>query len=423
MIRPRKIKAGALQFVLFIGALVAVLLFAFVLISHVHAKFRKKSEIFVDLIRANDAALYQSLQLDGSSQSDILFTETTKEGKQTEVIREPWGIFEIRKSKVTHGKLTYSKIALVGHQNEKRPALYLKDRQRPLVVAGRAKIIGDAFLPERGVKTGNIAGNGYAYQNLVFGKQKRSTEALPKLEELQKKTFYELSEGNIPIVSNNNLVQELKSLNNSFSQPIQIIDGTQLILDGVQLSGHIMIRASQSIVVKPTTQLKDVVLIAPKIIIASGTQGNFQAFASKRIEGGRNCSLTYPTVLALVDQSIKETASLEQVGIHIDKNSTVRGVACYLESHLAKMPLFPNISIAENTLMMGEIYNQGALELKGRVEGSVSTTSFIAMEQGAIYQNHLYNGQIDIKSLPNSYAGLLYANESPSAVMKWLYLE
>ncbi|MEM8765267.1 MAG: hypothetical protein AAGD88_15720 [Bacteroidota bacterium] len=421
MIRLRKIKAGALQFVLFIGTLIAVLLFAFVLISHVHAEFRKKSEVFVDLIRANDAALHQSLQLDGSSQSDMLFTETTKEGRQTEVVREPWGIFEIREAKVIHGKLTYSKIALVGHQNEKRPALYLKDRQRPLVVAGRAKIIGDAFLPERGVKTGNIAGNGYAYQNLVFGQQKRSTETLPKLANLQKTTFFALSEGNIPLVSNHNLVQELKSLRNSFEQPIQIIDGTQLTLDGIQLSGRIMIRASQSIIVKQTAQLEDVILMAPKITIAPGAQGNFQAFASKRIEVGQNCNLTYPTVLALVDQSIKETSNLDQVGIHIGKNSTVRGIACYLESHSAKMPLFPNISIAENALMMGEIYNQGALELKGRVEGSVSTTSFIAMEQGAIYQNHLYNGQIDINSLPNSYTGLLYANESPNAVMKWLY--
>ncbi|MEO1546697.1 MAG: hypothetical protein AAFU74_08140 [Bacteroidota bacterium] len=421
MIRLRKIKAGALQFVLFIGTLVAVLLFAFVLISHVHAKFRKKSEIFVDLIRANDAALYQSLELNGSSPSDILFTETTKEGRQTEVVREPWGIFEIRKSQVTHGKLTYTKMALVGHQNKKLPALYLKDRQRPLVVAGRAKIVGDAFLPERGVKTGNIAGNGYAYQNLVFGQQRRSAEILPELADLQRKTLYELSEGNIPVVNNNNLVQELKSSSNSFEQPIRIIDGSQLTLDGIQLSGHIMVRASQTIIVKPTTQLEDVILMAPKIIIASGTQGNFQAFASKSIEVGQNCNLAYPTVLALVDKSMKDTPSLDQAAMQIGKNSTVRGIACYLEKHPAKMPLYPNIRIAENAVIMGEIHNQGALEVKGIVEGSVSTTSFIAMEQGAIYQNHLYNGQINIKSLPESYTGLLYQNQSPNSVMKWLY--
>ncbi|MEO1486504.1 MAG: hypothetical protein AAFU57_12200 [Bacteroidota bacterium] len=419
--QARKIKAGALQFVLFIGALVAVLLFAFVLISHVHAKFRKKSEIFVDLIRANDAALFQSLQVDSNAQSDILFTETTKEGRQTEVVRQPWGIFEIRKANVTHGKLSYSKIGLVGRQNSQRPALYLKDRQRPLVVAGSAKIIGDAFLPERGVKTGNIAGNGYAYQNLVFGKQKRSTEALPKLADFQKKTFYELSEGNVPTLNSSNLVQELKSLSNSFSRPLQVIDGTQLILEGIQLSGYIMIRASKSIVVKPTAKLEDVVLMAPEITIASGTTGNFQAFASKNIAVGQNCSLTYPTVLALVDKKPKETQELDQSSIQIGKNSIVRGLACYLEKHSAKMPLFPNISIAENAIVMGEIYNQGALELKGTVEGSVSTTSFIAMEQGAIYQNHLYDGQINIKALPNSYTGLLYTNESPNSIMKWLY--
>ena len=52
----------------------------------------------------------------------------------------------------------------------------------------------------------------------------------------------------------------------------------------------------------------------------------------------------------------------------------------------------------------------------------VSTDAFIALEDGSVYQNHLYNGQINSLILDESYAGLLLASrENNKKVMKWLY--
>ena len=54
MIWRKKIKGGALQFVLFVGTIVAVLLMSFVLISHSHTLFKKKTDITIALIQAAD---------------------------------------------------------------------------------------------------------------------------------------------------------------------------------------------------------------------------------------------------------------------------------------------------------------------------------------------------------------------------------
>ncbi len=79
--------------------------------------------------------------------------------------------------------MKFTKIGLVGHRSENRYALYLEDNNRPMVIAGDAKISGDAFLPERGIKMGNIQGFGYTKPQLVYGRQQQSNARLPELNQ------------------------------------------------------------------------------------------------------------------------------------------------------------------------------------------------------------------------------------------------
>ena len=81
----------------------------------------------------------------------------------------------------------------------------------------------------------------------------------------------------------------------------------------------------------------------------------------------------------------------------------------------------PQIKLEENASVLGEIYCSKNLELRGMVSGHVSTDAFIAMENGSIYQNHLYNGSINSSGLPLEYAGLLSANLEVKNIAKWLY--
>ena len=90
------------------------------------------------------------------------------------VEREFWGVFEKRTAIAEFKKQRFEKTAMVGGRLSKEPfSLYLKDKQRPLIIAGAAKITGDAFLPEQGIRPGNIAGHSYYHGQLLYGKKSR----------------------------------------------------------------------------------------------------------------------------------------------------------------------------------------------------------------------------------------------------------
>ena len=61
------------------------------------------------------------------------------------------------------------------------------------------------------------------------------------------------------------------------------------------------------------------------------------------------------------------------------------------------------------------------IELKGAVFGNVVANGFIAMENGNIYQKHLFEGHIYAHDLPSQYTGLGYDGNFAKAVAKWLY--
>ncbi|NAY93513.1 hypothetical protein GTQ34_16535, partial [Muricauda sp. JGD-17] len=61
MVVNKRVKAGALQFVLFIGALIAILLSTFVLLHHVHHKFDKKTEKTITLVKKADWGIHHAL--------------------------------------------------------------------------------------------------------------------------------------------------------------------------------------------------------------------------------------------------------------------------------------------------------------------------------------------------------------------------
>lgn len=109
---------------------------------------------------------------------------------------------------------------------------------------------------------------------------------------------------------------------------------------------------------------------------------------------------------------VSDPADLEP-NIFIGSGSGVQGMLLYLEDSETYKHV-PQIRIAEGATLLGEVYCTKNLELKGRVLGKVHTDAFIALENGSIYQNHLYQGTIDRNGLPME-------GERAQNYMKWLY--
>lgn len=429
MMAPKKIKAGALQFVLFVGAIIAVMLMSFLLLTHTHKHFENKTDILVELLESVNYGMEASLNEDFAQYEKYQIHKESDIPITIHVEREFWGVFEKRTVETIHNNSSYSKTALVGAKDiGEIVALYVKDHQRPVILAGKSQISGNAFLPEQGLKMGNIYGNSYNRPQLLYGRQMKSDSLLPKLSE-------ELI-GQIKRISGDRYIPEgeiisnipLAGIKNSFESETKIYKERTVRLENIELTGNIIIIAEHRIEVKSSAKLKDVLLIAPEIVVDNWVKGNFQAIASESILIGKKTELSYPSALVLNKKSkVSEIGVNTQVSynqrpdVYLDAYAYVAGAIIALDP--TSTPTYtPLVSIETNAKVLGEVYCSKNLELKGRINGMVSTDGFIALENGSVYQNHLYDGVINNRRLTPMYAGiLLKSRESNKKIMKWLY--
>ncbi len=429
MIILRKIRAGALQFVLFVGAVIAVLLMSFLLLTYTHRHFEKKTDVLMEVIRSADYGMLASLGENFDQRVDL------SQGRQTDipitisVKRDFWGVFEKRTVLTSHNSTSYSKTALIGGQDTgELPALYVNDHQRPVVLAGNAKISGTAFLPKQGLKMGNIHGNSYNRTQLLFGRSMESDSILPKVSpELASQVNLLANRDYVP---DGQLLSRLppEGLKNSFEEETIIYKDRLVALKDIELTGNIIVVADEIIIAGQNAKLNDIVLLAPKIVLENRVKGTFQAIATESIHVGKDCELYYPSALVVQKKNKavnvergNQTIYDEKSNIYLDTNTRFSGIIIVLDESLVKQYI-PILKIETNTVVNGEVYCTKNVELKGTVNGMVSTDGFLALENGNIYQNHIYNGIINSTDLSASYVGILLASrEDNKKVMKWLY--
>lgn len=420
-----KVKAGALQLTMFIVVVIALLLTAFIILIHTHKQFKIKTNFVIEAVTNAQKGIVYALH------NDLLTTDTTSlrlEGtsyKTLTVHKSYWGIFEkiIATSKIKHNVI--KKMALVGtHQSaHDRPALYVEEHHKPLVVVGNTTIRGLAYVPEQGVRTGHISGHAYYGTQLIYGSSKTSQSSLPELEKT--------SEHHLKYTYNIDNLQQDQFLDlsktriyqNSFYKPVQVVYSHSYVnLSGVSLTGHIIVQSNTKIIVDASSQLKDVILVAPEIEIKTGVNGTFQTIATKRISVGKNVILNYPSALILnKKKATKALANQEKKEqcISINSGTKIKGIVTCL-GVIDANNYESQIKIASQAEIMGEVYCTQNLELLGTVYGSVYTANFVAKQSGSSYQNHIYNGTIIADQLPEEYIGLPF-KQSKKGVAKWLY--
>ena len=189
-------------------------------------------------------------------------------------------------------------------------------------------------------------------------------------------------------------VHSVDFLQNSFDKKTKVFQKNGVVeLFQTTLKGNIIIESDSIIKVGNSAILEDIILIAPTVEIAEGFKGNAQVFATKKIDVAKNCKLNYPTSLVVFDAGEKGLIS-------VSESSTVKGVVSYFKKNSKKETYKANVFLGNNTVLSGELYSAGSLELRGQVHGSVYTNWFIVNQSGSVYMNHIYNGAIDSEKLP-----------------------
>ncbi|MCR8667513.1 hypothetical protein NO995_07465 [Aestuariibaculum sp. M13] len=415
-----KLKAGALQFTIFVIVIVGILLATFIIFIYTHNQFHNQSELLVKTIKNADKGVDYLLH----NLIDLKYSEPFNlEAENEELISittDFWGVYKKVISTSSIKQNTFNKVALLGFKrSDKDVALYVEDHNRPLVVVGDTKIIGDAFIPEQGIRTGNISGNSYYGSQLIYGRSRTikdfpnlNTEILNQIKHI-KDRIKDLDNGYYLDVEGRRVIEK------SFLEPLKAIYKPDVIkLTEISLTGHIVVQSETKIKIDASATLHDVILIAPQVEIGDNVKGNFQVFASKSLKVGTACNLTYPSVLVLNEEiKISETSNNETPVLEIGEGTEVKGSVIFLgESKGYKAQTI----IDKNTIITGEVYCNRNLELKGIVEGVVLTSSFVANQSGSSYQNHLYNGIIDINKLHDNYVGITFKDEK-RGIVKWLY--
>lgn len=419
-----KIKAGALQYVLVISVIIAIIIFAFISLIYLQQKLTIKNSFTKDAI-ANAQFAFEYIKHKQVPYNKEISIEISKDKiTSTTFEKKHWGFFDIGITKSKVKNEFFQKVALLGTQNQKRDALFLKDNSASLVLVGNTKIAGNASLPKQGVKTGNIGGVSYYGNRFIYGQQKQSTMSLPRIQNL------EYLKNLQALIQNRDYesfeLKEGAKIYHSFSEGVKVYkDANAIYLRDISLSGHLIVFSNSRITVSSTATLQDIILIAPEIHITSGVIGNFQAIASKKIIVNTNVNLDYPSALVVLDkesntyqrQQLRETRTKENA-IDIQNESNIKGIVLYVSEN-TQSNYNTQISISENASVTGEVYCTKNLELLGKVLGTVYTDNFIIKKRGGTYVNHIFNGEIDVSKLPTQYAGLQIRPTS-NQVAKWV---
>jgi len=412
-----KLKAGALQYTIFISVIIALLIFAFISLTYVQNKLRIKASLFQEVIHNTNNGFKYLAQREIPYNEETLLPIATESA--TKVLKRQWGLFDVATIHATRNKESFTKTALIAGHRQEKIALYLQDDNQPLFVVGDTKIEGKNYLPEQGAKRGSIAGHSYTGTQLIYGTIATSKSSLPEItnrnslknisDELLKRegnSFFDL-EDNLRLV-------------NSFDEPVQIFNSNSIIdLRFVELTGNIILNSRTKIRVHSSAMLADVILTAPEIEILDEVKGNFQAVATKQIKVGKKCNLNYPTGLVLLEEKKNTSESTKELKqIRLNKNTTLKGIIVFISDD-RKDNYNSQIIIEENATIYGEVYCNQNIELKGTVNGTVYTKGFVANQFGSVYKNHIYNGKILSSKLPEQYCGLQFKNAKLKTA-KWL---
>jgi cytoskeletal protein CcmA (bactofilin family) len=414
------VKAGALQLVTYIVMLIALLLAAFILVVHTYKKFDIDTQLQIVQIKNSQRAINQFLQVQDISNDSIRVNNDFSELGNITFKRGNWGVFETFYAVSHYNNKLYASMALVGAKNTRycKSALVLKDNNMPIVIVGGTTITGNVCLPKRGIKTGHIAGVSYYNEQLIYGEQQPAPKVFPRISKQITESLNTLQERIVdePVTPLNGLENNTYS----FLSPLNhYLSSDEVVLNNVNIKGHIIIQSDTKIIVGAKAQLNDLILVAPVIQIMDQVTGNFQAIATTSIEVGSNVTLFYPSALVLNKDTSEQ--QVEDLGtLTVGEGTNVKGVILVIGEQLQKN-YEPQLTIASSANITGMVYCNQNMELRGTVTGMVITDQFIIKEAGSVYINHLFNAIINRPALDDAFLGVEIDDEHEKGIVKWLY--
>jgi hypothetical protein len=420
--RNNKIKGSVLAFTIFI--LVAITIFVSTIllqagiVSFYQSRIIKTSNTISDIHTAINYLLYNvnNPNISGNELSSFL----NDQDNPVTLLKNRWGFLNIIGATKQLQNREYQKSAFEGYtiQESDKYCLYLLEDGSPLSLCGNALLEGDAYIPRKGVKRGNLGNNSFTGDKLINGNIKISESMMPKVYHSTLDSvinFFRLQIGNsaLDFITDMDGIEEEKY---DFTDRARVIyNDTEISLNNIKLIGKYIIESEISVTIDASANLEDVIVKAPYIEINDGFKGTVQCIASDSIFIGENCNLLYPSVIALITENSPKSFR----SVIISNSSSVNGLVFIAPDNLnRKSTLF---TLNENARVIGQVYCNGLFEAKGEIIGNTICRNTILFTTSSIHENYLLNTRL-IKNEQTHYLNILPGifQESKKEILKWL---
>ena len=388
MIRASAI-SYAIVFALFIGLLASSVFFIFSTQKRIEVTYTGQEHLLLDSYQGIQLGL-QKVKINDSLQFIHLSGDTSV------IHKSLWGSYFVVTSKTFKNQHAVIRSALIGSEFEQSlPSLVVRNGSDGLRICGETFIEGTAYLPNKRVDLAYIGGKNYSNPELVYGKVEDVKELKLPLSNVFQNISTSSFTGNMlpkPFQSKDTVVSFLEE-----GIYYQSLDAIQL---KEKFFGKIIVQSFDSLVVHREAQLKNVILIAPRIYIKQGFKGKLQAYASEYIVLEDSVSLDYPSTLILNEK----TASLNYKphSISLGFNSSVLG-GILMTTQQYDFRKQPRLTIQKDAVVAGIVYNMGTTEIYGSIIGSLNTSETLTVAGGGSYTNHLLDVTISTKRLPKDF--------------------
>jgi hypothetical protein len=282
--------------------------------------------------------------------------------------------------------------------------LLLAEHNRPLVLCGDARLKGVAKVPKSGLKQSFLEGRPYTGTSLIEGSAYPEAAYLPSLDTGFVRHLAWTSKHGLAL---NQIPRQLRA---SYQDSTLIIKGERLSLEGLDLSGRVLVLADSAIMVAANTKLDGVILMAPEIYFADGFVGSLQAFATYSIQVGQGVRLVYPSVLSCRNQ----LKAGKPGGIKLASQARLEGSLLLHGDYPFRQA--SSIEIAPGATVEGFLYCDGYLQHRGQIEGICWIDQLRLYTGSGIYDNYLLDGRFF--PLPKGLGACLPASCLPIANVK-----
>ncbi len=401
------IKAASLAYAIFISLIIGILCAAILLVFSLNLSLNDYYKVQDKLAQNNQSAvpylLSNHTSLNSNEKNPLHLFDQDETLTRFDVA--PWGMFEMWSIESFHRRDTIQRNFLVAKKRDHHaPALFLRNDGGELKISGKTQIKGDIKIPNGRVKKVTITSSTSLFEAKHIGVAQPSPDKLPKL----KKIDFDLPD-NHQFYLQSDLEGEKHV--NTFDRPTWVIS-LDSRLEDIHLKGNIILSSEDTLYVRKSCSLEDVIIKAPKVIFEKGFTGSLQVMATSNIILEEEVTLKYPSAL-LVTSELDE----KERGIICKKGSTISG-SIVLQGQGLVSEDRNRIEILEGAVIQGTIYCDGKLSLYGKVEGSVYSSTFFHKTPSTSYDNLIFNGAIIGDALPDKFFSVDFEkNDTPEPMI------